>query len=165
MRRRLKKSIFNLICVCGNPFTADHNRALYCSDDCRKLAALTSWRKYRKNNVSACRERVRLQYEKDPQKIIANTKAYQHTPKGKEVRKKSDNLQKKKFPERIAAREIVRKADFKKQLCEACGSPNAHKHHDDYSKPLEIRWLCVSCHMAHHKLLRRVDHENCATYG
>jgi len=165
VRRRLKKSIFNLICVCGNPFTADHNRALYCSDDCRKLAALTSWRKYRENNISACRERVRLQYEKDPQKIIAKTKAYHNTLRGKEACRKSDIKMRKKFPERVQAREVVNRVNFIKKQCETCGTPNAHKHHDDYSKPLKIRWLCASCHMAYHKLLRRADHENCAVNG
>lgn len=30
------------------------------------------------------------------------------------------------------------------------GLPSIQAHHDDYSKPLEIRWLCISCHAAHH---------------
>jgi hypothetical protein len=31
--------------------------------------------------------------------------------------------------------------------CEICGSYNVVAHHDDYSKPLNVRWLC----QAHHK--------------
>jgi len=31
--------------------------------------------------------------------------------------------------------------------CEICGSEKVVAHHDDYSKPLNVRWLC----QAHHK--------------
>jgi hypothetical protein len=34
--------------------------------------------------------------------------------------------------------------------CERCGAPDAEKHHDDYSRPLAVRWLCRSCHLALH---------------
>jgi hypothetical protein len=35
----------------------------------------------------------------------------------------------------------------KRLLCEACGSKGKiHKHHADYSQPLDIVWLCARCH-------------------
>jgi hypothetical protein len=38
--------------------------------------------------------------------------------------------------------------------CEACGcAPPLEAHHDDYDKPLHVRWLCRDCHAAHHKQL------------
>ena len=34
--------------------------------------------------------------------------------------------------------------------CQECGKVNAHKHHDDYSRPLDVMYLCPSCHMKRH---------------
>lgn len=33
------------------------------------------------------------------------------------------------------------------QPCEVCGAEKADAHHDDYSRPGEVRWLC----RRHHK--------------
>ena len=37
--------------------------------------------------------------------------------------------------------------------CEICGSAMAHAHHDDYARPLIVRWLCK----AHHEQLHSGD--------
>ncbi len=37
-----------------------------------------------------------------------------------------------------------------RQPCETCGEQKAVAHHDDYERPLDVRWLCASCHMKHH---------------
>ena len=34
--------------------------------------------------------------------------------------------------------------------CEMCGSTNSVAHHDDYEKPLDVRWLCRRCHEREH---------------
>lgn len=37
-----------------------------------------------------------------------------------------------------------------KQPCEVCGEDSHVAHHDDYDKPLEIRWLCATHHREWH---------------
>ena len=32
-----------------------------------------------------------------------------------------------------------------------CGNPDTEAHHEDYSKPLKVEWLCRPCHQKIHK--------------
>lgn len=34
--------------------------------------------------------------------------------------------------------------------CQVCGNPDTHAHHDDYTRPLEVRWLCPTHHAREH---------------
>ena len=37
-------------------------------------------------------------------------------------------------------------------LCSECGGAcKPHGHHEDYSKPLEVVWLCQGCHIERHR--------------
>ncbi|QEU07342.1 hypothetical protein [Paracoccus yeei] len=36
------------------------------------------------------------------------------------------------------------------ESCEVCGAEKADAHHDDYSRPGHVRWLCRRHHNQHH---------------
>lgn len=55
-----------------------------------------------------------------------------------------------KIKARAKLKHLVRKGKVHRGDCEGCGKPNAEAHHEDYSQPLDVRWLCRSCHVALH---------------
>jgi hypothetical protein len=60
-------------------------------------------------------------------------------------------------PEKAKARQIFGNAVRDGKLvrpdtCQECGAGGViHGHHRDYSKPLEVMWLCVPCHGLQHR--------------
>lgn len=59
-----------------------------------------------------------------------------------------------KYPERAKAADAVNRAlrngKLKREPCLHCGCLITQAHHKDYSKPLDIQWLCSQCHIAEH---------------
>jgi hypothetical protein len=68
----------------------------------------------------------------------------------------------KKDPSKYNAHQVVSAALacgvlVKPRVCDRCGGVNEehgrwriHSHHEDYSKPLEVDWLCPKCHADAH---------------
>ncbi len=70
-------------------------------------------------------------------------------------------LQKERYPERVQARDLLKKAiergEVIRKPCEhvsedgsLCGYVSSHGHHEDYSKPLDVIWLCRKHHRERH---------------
>jgi transposase-like protein len=55
-----------------------------------------------------------------------------------------------KYRAHNALNNAVRDGKITKMDCEKCGRVDTHGHHDDYAKPLEVRWLCPPCHAEEH---------------
>jgi hypothetical protein len=65
------------------------------------------------------------------------------------------NSLKKLAHSKVAA--AIKKNKLCPQHCEKCGDKNSEAHHDDYSKPLDVRWLCKTHHAEHHVEMRRFE--------
>lgn len=50
-----------------------------------------------------------------------------------------------KYKARYAVSNAIRDGRLQRQLCEVCGD-KAQAHHEDYSRPFDIRWLCFVHH-------------------
>jgi len=91
-----------------------------------------------------------------PHRIQAR-KDYMQTDAGKKTKKKAIDAYHKRYPMKYAAQIITRNYVRDGKLipatsCSVCsGTKKIEGHHDDYTKPLEVRWLCESCHKDWHR--------------
>lgn len=63
-------------------------------------------------------------------------------------------IQMERYPERVKARQevfnAIQRGEIIRQACVVCGAEKAHAHHEDYSKPLDVIWLCRKHHREVH---------------
>lgn len=118
-------------------------------------------KRYRENNPEKIEEdklRQRRNYDRNREARIAYAKEYQQTEHGKQKKQAQRREWTKNNPRVRQAGMKVYKAIQSGRLirkpCEICGG-EAQAHHEDYSKPLEVRWLCQTHHAELHKRQRR----------
>ena len=102
--------------------------------------------------------RARDSYVKNKDKKRAYDIEYAKSDRGKEVRHNAVLRQRsgpewdQKFKARYTMGNAIRDGRLKRGVCEVCGNTHVDGHHDDYSKPLDVRWLCRKHHYElHHK--------------
>jgi hypothetical protein len=93
---------------------------------------------------------VKRRYDMNPEVIAAYERKRTQTPHRKAKAIEYQHTRRTKFPEKYKARQAVanaiRDGRLVRQPCEVCGSLNVEAHHDDYSKPFDVRWLCFKHH-------------------
>ncbi len=89
-----------------------------------------------------------------PERVAARA-AYQATEAGKQAVRRAKRSYVRRNPMKKAATNAVanalRDGRLHRQPCEVCGADKAQAHHDDYSKPLDVRWLCTTHHAEWHR--------------
>ena len=115
---------------------------------------------HRENNLERIKAYDRFR-DLLPKRVVAR-KIYATTEKGKRAGNKAKRKWNNQNPEKRAANILlgyaIARGQIKKQPCEKCSSIlRIHGHHEDYTKPLDVNWLCPQCHSNLHKDLRLVE--------
>jgi endogenous inhibitor of DNA gyrase (YacG/DUF329 family) len=137
---------------CGVSFLRRHPRQRFCSDRCGNAKRNQRWaaarpearraadRRYREANREKVREANRRYVQENPDRVLDSNRRYRATN-----------------PEKQRAHILVGTAVRRGKLarpdaCERCGTTDLvlHGHHRDYSQPLDVEWLCPTCHRAVH---------------
>lgn len=77
-----------------------------------------------------------------------------HNAHARKSRKKYSELtaeQKIKSNCRSYLQTYITRGKITKQPCQVCGNTKVEAHHNDYTKPLEVVWLCREHHLELHK--------------
>lgn len=100
------------------------------------------------------RERGSLQHRKENVKRTYRKRVSDPEKRRKELDYKKEYRQKnqlKKAANYIAGN-AIRNGKLIRKPCEGCGvDKNIHAHHEDYERPLDVTWLCRTCHGQRHK--------------
>ena len=115
-------------------------------------------RKHRDMNLEYFRKYDKKRYLEQPHRKEASRRSYENwvlkNPDGPTV---TSREWRKRNPEKYKAQNAVNNAiargKLKKQPCKICGK-KAQAHHEDYSKPLDVEWLCHTHHAEVHRIKR-----------
>lgn len=122
---------------CLSKFVPDRNRKLGRTYRCMQCArARYKTPEFRASNAA----RVRELRESDPD--------FRSREREVQARYAQANLIKRKVCS--AVYRAIKDGRLQRGACEVCGTEKTEAHHDDYSQPLVVRWLCNVHHQAWH---------------
>lgn len=159
--------------VCCKEYTPNSSSAKYCSE-CREEAEKEYQRKYirkyyitnketilnqhkdyNKRNLNNLKKKSKEYRTINKKEISKREKEYRKTKKSKDIQRRAIKKWRLANPEKHKTQRTfgnaTRDGKIKKQHCEVCGNIKVEGHHPDYSKPLEIEWLCRQHHLKKHQ--------------
>lgn len=112
---------------------------------------------HREDNVDRVRayDRERGQDPVRKKRVISNYRKRVSTEDGRRQEWERKRLYSRRDKLKKTVRAITRRAItgglILPKPCERCGNEDVQAHHEDYTKPLEIVWLCKLCHGQRHR--------------
>lgn len=121
---------------------------LACCKDCANAYA----REYYQKNRERYAANHKKYYLDNRDRLNEYQRSYFQTALGKRFLKRSYDNASMKYPEKKVARQTLHGAILagkiiKPTKCSQCSSSGRIEgHHEDYTRPLEVIWLCTLCH-------------------
>lgn len=135
-------------------FTRDKMKTDGRRSNCKICAAILRRKSYLEN-IESRREYSRTRYAEDKEGALARYRKYRKSEKGRAYAYAATKKARSKFPEHHLAREAVKyeikMGRMRREPCVVCGVEQTEAHHEDYSKRLEVIWLCSYHHREHHR--------------
>lgn len=113
------------------------------------------YREYSASNKKRLAEQKANWYDRNRERVIERQRSYyrDHRDAVQERINRWGEENMEKVGAGRKARRAIESGRIERQPCSQCGVAEAEAHHDDYTKPLEVRWLCRRCHRRHHASL------------
>lgn len=128
----------------------------------KELSSFYKHKEMKDGYLNKCKECSKSDSKNNRDRNIEYYRAYDNERSKSEKRIKASAEQSKnyrsKYTNKYLAHNMVNNAIRDKKIvkpdrCDNCNSDSRlDGHHDDYAKPLEVRWLCRTCHSAWHKI-------------
>lgn len=124
---------------------------------CEKTRPLSAFYKHKRmadGHLGKCKECTKFDTNKHRWENIERYRSYDRA-RGNRIPAGYAKKQNKAHPVQYKARTMVgnaiRDGKLFKEPCAECGEEKVHGHHDDYAKPLNVRWLCPVHHKQWHR--------------
>lgn len=118
------------------------------------------------NKCKDCTKKdVRKHRLDNPERVRSYDRARANLPHRKALRRKNYDKEWEVHPDRMRARNAlsnaVRAGRVARTPCAFCGADDQlEAHHHDYTKPLDVTWLCKPCHRRFHALERMATYRD-----
>jgi hypothetical protein len=133
--------------------TSDSKTCFKCGET-KPLAAFYKHKAMADGHLNKCKECTKKDADKHRSENLDKIREYDRN-RGNRLPDGYNKEYRKKYPNKYRAHNIVNNAirggKLFREPCEICGTTeSAHAHHDDYAKPLNVRWLCAAHHQQWH---------------
>jgi hypothetical protein len=139
-------------CLIVQPYENFYPKTKRCKE-CTKAAVKARYYEKHKEIMAYEKKRSGL-----PHRVLARD-LYAKTPGGLEAGGRAKRKYSTQNPEKRAAHVLLgnRIRDglvVKPTVCSVCNKGGRIEgHHDDYAKPLDVKWMCTQCHSDYHAVL------------
>lgn len=121
---------------------------------CRSIEASDRRKARSSERVKRDREReLNYRFENKERTRLAVKKSKQKNRNGHASYNRNDYQRRKlEVSVRNKTNLAIRLGKLIRKPCKYCGNLKVHAHHTDYSKPLQVEWLCSAHHAAWHRI-------------